>query len=121
MPQKVGQRRSIIHPHHRPVPGDAAVLQQRHAVADRADRIHVVGDGDRGRARLAHDAADASSRIGCPLLVLWGRHGAMERIYDVLGTWTDQGVDVRGRALDSGHFLAEEAPGQTARELLGLL
>jgi haloacetate dehalogenase len=45
----------------------------------------------------------------------------MHRIYDVLGTWADQGVDVRGRAIDSGHFLAEEAPEDTARELLGLL
>ena len=45
----------------------------------------------------------------------------MHRIYDVLGTWMDEGTDVRGRAIDSGHFLAEEAPEDTARELLGLL
>ena len=85
--------------------------------------IHAQCEDYRAAATidLEHDAADAGARIGCPLMVLWGAKGAMHRIYDVLGTWQDQGVDVRGRAIDSGHFLAEEAPEQTARELLGLL
>lgn len=102
---------------------DPAALAAYEQAFDDPATIHAQCEDYRAAATidLAHDAADAGSRIGCPLLVLWGRHGAMERIYDVLGTWTDQGVDVRGRALDSGHFLAEEAPGQTARELLGLL
>jgi len=90
---------------------------------DDAATIHAQCEDYRAAASidLAHDAADADARIACPLLVLWGAKGAMHRIYDVLGTWMDEGVDVRGRALDSGHFLAEEAPEQTARELLGLL
>jgi haloacetate dehalogenase len=102
---------------------DPAALAAYEQAFDDPATIHAQCEDYRAAATidLAHDAADAGSRIGCPLLVLWGRHGAMERIYDVFGTWTDQGVDVRGRALDSGHFLAEEAPGQTARELLGLL
>ena len=102
---------------------DPAALADYEQAFDDPATIHAQCEDYRAAATidLAHDAADAGSRIGCPLLVLWGRHGAMERIYDVLGTWVDQGVDVRGRALDSGHFLAEEAPGQTARELLGLL
>lgn len=90
---------------------------------DDAATIHAQCEDYRAAAGidLAHDAADADARIACPLLVLWGAKGAMHRIYDVLGTWMDEGVDVRGRALDSAHFLAEEAPEQTARELLGLL
>jgi len=66
---------------------------------------------------LVHDRADAGARIGCPLLVLWGAHGAMERLYDVLGTWRDAAADVRGRSLPCGHFLPEEAPEETAAEL----
>ena len=102
---------------------DPAALADYEQAFDDPATIHAQCEDYRAAATidLAHDAADAGSRIGCPLLVLWGHHGAMERIYDVLGTWADQGVDVRGRALDSGHFLAEEAPEQTARELLGLL
>ena len=90
---------------------------------DDAPTIHAQCEDYRAAATidLVHDAEDAAKRIACPLVVLWGERGAMHRIYDVLGTWMDEGVDVRGRAIDSGHFLAEEAPEATARELLGLL
>ena len=90
---------------------------------DDAPTIHAQCEDYRAAATidLVHDAEDANKRIACPLMVLWGERGAMHRIYDVLGTWMDEGVDVRGRAIDSGHFLAEEAPEATARELLGLL
>ncbi len=93
------------------------------AAFDDAATIHAQCEDYRAAASidLEHDAADAGARIACPLLVLWGEKGAMHRLYDVRGTWADQGVDVRGRAIDSGHFLAEEAPEATARELLGLL
>ena len=90
---------------------------------DDAPTIHAQCEDYRAAATidLVHDAEDADRRIACPLMVLWGERGAMHRIYDVLGTWMDEGMDVRGRAIDSGHFLAEEAPEATARELLGLL
>lgn len=67
---------------------------------------------------LAHDAADEGARISCPLLVLWGEHGAMHRLHDVLGTWRPMADDVRGHALPCGHFLPEEAPDATLRALL---
>ena len=35
------------------------------------------------------------------------------RWYDVLGIWRDWAVDVRGHAIDCGHYLAEEAPDET--------
>jgi len=66
---------------------------------------------------LDHDAADAGARIACPLLVLWGEHGAMHRLYDVLDTWRPMGVDVRGHPVPCGHFLPEEAPAETLEAL----
>ena len=54
-------------------------------------------------------------RIACPVLALWSaRFGGR---FDVLGIWRDWADDVRGRALECGHFLPEEAPEETAAAL----
>ena len=105
------------------MPRNPAARAAYEVAFDDAATIHAQCEDYRAAATidLVHDAEDAGSRIACPLMVLWGERGAMHRIYDVLGTWMDEGVDVRGRTLDCGHFLAEEAPEATARELLGLL
>jgi haloacetate dehalogenase len=63
---------------------------------------------------LAHDRADvaAGHKLQQPLRVLWGNHGAVGRCFDVLGLWRERAAQVTGYALDSGHYLAEEAPEQ---------
>ncbi len=69
---------------------------------------------------LVHDRADraAGRKVACPLLVLWGASGFVARSYDVLGVWRDYASGaVEGKALDSGHFLPEEAPDAVADEL----
>ena len=69
------------------------------------------------------DAADraAGRRIECPLLVLWGDHGALPLFYDdVLAVWRDWVRDPRqlsGRALDASHFIPEDQPTGTAEAL----
>ena len=69
---------------------------------------------------LAHDEADLDRKIGCPVLALWGRRGLMERHFDVLATWRERAAgEVVGQGLECGHFLAEERPDETARQLLG--
>lgn len=82
--------------------------------------IHATCEDYRAAASidLEHDDADMEHMVGCPLLALWGDKGLMERHYDVLATWRERASDVRGRALPCGHFLAEEAPEQTAAELV---
>jgi haloacetate dehalogenase len=69
---------------------------------------------------FALDEADrGSKRIACPVLVLWGGRGRLPELYeDVLEIWRAWADDVGGRALDCGHFLAEEAPEETLSELL---
>jgi haloacetate dehalogenase len=61
------------------------------------------------------DEADrgAGHRITCPVLALWAGRGALQQWYDVLGVWRDWADDVRGQPIDSGHYMAEEAPGAT--------
>jgi haloacetate dehalogenase len=74
------------------------------------------------RASITHDyqsdAADRNRRrTQCPVLALWSGRSAFHRTYDVLAVWREWADDVRGRALDCGHFLPEEAPDQTWDEL----
>ncbi len=83
--------------------------------------IHASCEDYRAAASidLAHDEADLDRKIQCPLLVLWGRRGLMERHFDVLATWREKAAGpVTGRALDCGHYLPEERPEETASELL---
>jgi len=64
------------------------------------------------------DEADRGKRrIECPVLALWAGRGELGRWYDALAIWRDWASDVTGRALDSGHHLALEAPDETYRAL----
>jgi haloacetate dehalogenase len=55
----------------------------------------------------------AGRKIGCPVQVLWGAKGAVAAWYDVLGVWREWAPDLRGEAIDCGHFLPEEKPTET--------
>jgi len=59
------------------------------------------------------EAERGKRRIQAPLLALWGAKGMMPRWYDVTAIWRDWAEDVRGQEIDSGHYLAEEAPEAT--------
>lgn len=83
--------------------------------------IHATCEDYRAAATidLAHDRADRERRIACPLLVLWGEKGLVGRRFDPLAVWREKAHGlVLGRALPCGHFLPEELPEETARELL---
>ncbi len=68
---------------------------------------------------LHHDEADRDRRVECPLLVLWGAEGFVNRQYDVLAVWRQYASDVSGRAIDRcGHFLPEERPEETLAEMI---
>jgi haloacetate dehalogenase len=99
---------------------DAAVAEYRRCF-DPAT-IHASCEDYRAGATidLAHDAADADRRITCPVLVLWSTSG-IGSSYDVLSIWREQANHVHGRALDCGHFIAEERPDETTADLLDLL
>jgi haloacetate dehalogenase len=87
--------------------------------------IHASCEDYRAAASidLVHDAADRDEarKLTCPLLTLWGGLGVMERLYDVQEVWRGYANEVRGKPIDAGHFLAEEKPEETARELVRFL
>jgi haloacetate dehalogenase len=51
------------------------------------------------------------------VLALWAGRGQLPQWYDVLAIWRDWANDVRGRAIDAGHYMAEQAPDETYAEL----
>ncbi len=62
---------------------------------------------------LVHDRISRSlgHRIRCPVLVLWGAKGKIGGWYDPLLLWREYcSGPVTGGPVDSGHYLAEEAP-----------
>jgi haloacetate dehalogenase len=59
---------------------------------------------------LLHDEADIDRKIQCPLLVLWGSRNPAYAGRDILAVWRNRAVAVTGEAVDSGHFIPEEAP-----------
>jgi haloacetate dehalogenase len=69
---------------------------------------------------LEHDRAarEAKALVDVPLRILWGQHGAVGRCFDVLSLWQAAASHVSGRALDCGHYIAEERPDELIDEML---
>jgi haloacetate dehalogenase len=64
---------------------------------------------------LEHDRSSraAGVKVQCPLLVLWGAKGKIGKWYDPLAIWRQySAAEVTGGPVESGHYLAEEAPGE---------
>ena len=81
--------------------------------------IHATCEDYRAAASidLLHDRHDRRRKLRMPLLALWGRRGVIGSQFDCLADWREVALDVTGRALDCGHFLAEERPEQTRRAI----
>jgi haloacetate dehalogenase len=61
---------------------------------------------------------EAGRKIACPVLLLWGATGGVGRNHDAEQIWRRYASDIRGvKALPCGHYLSEEAPEETYREL----
>jgi haloacetate dehalogenase len=105
--------------------GAEAWADYRRAIHDPAT-VHAMCEDYRAGLGIdrAHDDADrrAGRRLGCPVLVLWAARDDLEMLHgDVLGVWRGWADDLRGRSLDCGHHLAEEAPDELAAELRAFL
>ncbi len=81
--------------------------------------VHATCEDYRAAATidLEHDRKDLKKKLRMPVLVLWGRRGVIERFFEPLRDWREVATGVTGRALPCGHFLPEEAPRETLREL----
>ncbi|NNL43575.1 MAG: alpha/beta hydrolase [Desulfobacterales bacterium] len=104
---------------HNAVFADEAVAEYLRCFS-KPETIHASCEDYRAAASidLKHDEEDMNKKIQCPLLVLWGAKGFVNRTYDVLAVWQNRAEQIEGRALDCGHFLPEEVPAAVCDELL---
>ena len=76
--------------------------------------MHAMCEDYRAAASidLEHDRADreAGKKIACPVYVIWGEHGVVNRCFQPIADWQRVADDVRGRTLPCGHYIPEEAP-----------
>ncbi|MCE2517001.1 MAG: alpha/beta hydrolase [Alphaproteobacteria bacterium] len=83
-------------------------------------RIHACCEDYRASATidLDHDRADRDAKLDIPIHVLWGAKGVVGRLFEPLALWQNYTVaPVTGRAMETGHFIPEEDPQGTIREL----
>ena len=100
---------------------DAAALAEYERCIASPGSAHAICEDYRAAAGidLEHDRADrdAGHTLGMPLRVLWGAHGAVGRCFDVMSLWRLAAPGATGRALDCGHYIAEERPGELLAEI----
>jgi haloacetate dehalogenase len=73
--------------------------------------------------RAAEEADRArGTRITCPVLVLWSLRDDLEELHgDPRLIWREWAEQVDGHGIDSGHHMAEQAPGELASALASFL
>lgn len=78
------------------------------------EQIHAVCEDYRATVTLdyAFDKSDFESgrKIACPVLVLWGSNSHVGRHLKPMEAWAQWAADLRGRAVPTGHYPAEERP-----------
>ena len=70
---------------------------------------------------LVHDRKSLKKKLPMPVLALWARHSPVGSMFDCLADWRAKAREVQGCALDCGHYLPEEQPGEVARQLESFL
>jgi haloacetate dehalogenase len=87
------------------------------------ETVHATCEDYRAGAGidLEHDRADAGRLVACPLQVLWGAHNVIWERFDVLEVWRRYAREVEGGAIESGHYIAEQAPEAALAAMLPFL
>jgi pimeloyl-ACP methyl ester carboxylesterase len=90
--------------------------------------VHAMCNDYRAGATLDLDEAREDLKNGrkirSPLLVLWGKHGVIEKCFDAIQEWkdvTEDGVSVEGKSVESGHYIPEQNPDEVVSAILQFL
>jgi len=100
-------------------------------VAGLSDPESVHAQCEDYRAAASVDMDDSKEdikegrKIRCPIRVLWGKYGLIEKCFDAVKEWeavSERGmVDKESGALDSGHYIPEEVPEVLLKHILEFL
>ena len=82
--------------------------------------IHASCEDYRAAASIdiKHHKKDKNKKISCPVLVLWGKYGTLEELYNPVKVWKKWAKNVNGYSLRCGHFLPEEKPAETLNAII---
>jgi haloacetate dehalogenase len=84
--------------------------------------VHAMCEDYRAAAGIdlveAREDKEKGRKIKCPVRVLWGKAGVIEKSFDCLGEWraVSEG-NVTGEAVESGHYIAEQVPDVLLRHI----
>ncbi|MEM6670944.1 MAG: alpha/beta hydrolase [Pseudomonadota bacterium] len=102
-------------------PYDPAALEEYRAAARDPATLRAMCDDYRAGAGVdaEHDEADeaAGRKITAPLQVLWGAKGIAQKSQGPLAVWRRWAETVSDLPMNSGHFIPEEQPEETAKAL----
>ncbi|MDZ7654181.1 MAG: alpha/beta hydrolase [Burkholderiaceae bacterium] len=96
-----------------------ALAEYERCFADPA-AIHAMCEDYRAAASidLEHDRADLAHRIECPVHVLWGSRGVVNRLFTPVSDWQERTLPgVSGRTTPGGHYIPEESPDELVDEM----
>jgi haloacetate dehalogenase len=87
-----------------------------------SDTVTAMCEDYRAASTIDLDEArkdvEEGRKIKCPVRVLWGKKGVIGKCFDALGEWRAvSDAEVSGEAVDSGHYIAEEVPGEVLRHV----
>jgi haloacetate dehalogenase len=104
---------------------DPRALDHYRAAFAQPARLHTTCEDYRAGQTTDFEFDDADQKAGrkiaAPLLALWGASGIPAAGESPLDVWKRWATNVSGKAIPCGHFLPEEAPQETAAELLPFL
>ena len=97
----------------------------RRAIND-PDVVHAMLEDYRAGLGVdrAHDDADAAAgkMVEAPTLVLWAARDDLAELFgDPVAIWRRWARVVRGRSIDAGHHIAEDAPDELSRALTSFM
>ena len=83
-------------------------------------KIHATCEDYRASATidLVHDKKDRKKKLNIPILVLWGKKGVIGKQFNPTKIWKKYTTKkVIGKAIESGHFIPEQNPNETVKNL----
>ena len=83
-------------------------------------RIHASCEDYRASATidLVHDKSDRNKKLNVPIQVLWGKKGVIGRQFNPMKIWQKySNKKISGIGINSGHFIPEQRPKDTIKQL----